>query len=225
MPFWGVCQGKHIGLHFHRTFPRDPVYSIVEHGDKAALMISSADPQVSQLVRAAQTGDQEAFAALYQRYGALVYRTAYLLLGDAGHAEELMQDVFVRLHSSLARYQPERGAFSTWLHSITVHACLNARRRRLWGWLSLDRARSEGVELPASELPPLDLALRGEEQRRIWRAVQRLPIKLRAAVVLRYYHDLSYEELSQALACPVGTVRSRLHAAHAKLRADLDDHK
>jgi RNA polymerase sigma-70 factor, ECF subfamily len=173
-------------------------------------MMSVVDPQVSRLVRAAQTGDQEAFAALYQRYGALVYRTAYLLLGDAGYAEELTQDVFVRMHGSLARYQPDRGAFSTWLHSVTVHACLNARRRRLWGWLSLDRARAEGIELPASEL-------------RIWRAVQRLPLKLRAAVVLRYYHDLSYEELAQALACPVGTVRSRLHAAHAKLRADLDE--
>ena len=186
-------------------------------------MTSIVDPQVSRLVRAAQTGDQEAFAALYQRYGALVYRTAFLLLGDAGLAEELTQDVFVRMYGSLARYQPERGAFSTWLHSITVRACLNARRRRLWRWLSLDRAHAEGIELPSTALP-LDLALRGEEQRRIWRAVQQLPIKLRAAVVLRYYHDLSYEELAQALACPIGTVRSRLHAAHAKLRADLDDH-
>ena len=86
----------------------------------------------------------------------------------------------------------------------------------------MDRAHSDGIELPASGLAPLELALRGEEQRRIWRAVQQLPIKLRAAVVLRYYHDLSYEELAQALACPVGTVRSRLHAAHTKLRTDLD---
>jgi RNA polymerase sigma-70 factor (ECF subfamily) len=87
----------------------------------------------------------------------------------------------------------------------------------------LDRARAEGIEFPAGELPLLDLARQGEQQRRIWRAVQQLPIKLRAAVVLRYYHDLSYEELAQALACPIGTVRSRLHAAHAKLRADLHD--
>jgi RNA polymerase sigma-70 factor (ECF subfamily) len=185
-------------------------------------MTSSVDPQSVRLVRAAQTGDQEAFAALYQRYGALVYRTAYLLLGDVGEAEELTQDVFVRLQGSLARYHPDRGAFSTWLHAITVHACLNARRR-LWRWLSLDRARAEGIDLPARDLPPPELALRGEEQRRIWHAVQRLPIKLRAAVVLRYYHDLSYEELAQALACPIGTVRSRLHAAHARLRADLEE--
>ena len=63
--------------------------------------------------------------------------------------------------------------------------------------------------------------LHSEAQRRIWAAVGRLPIRLRVAVVLRYYHDLSYAEIAAALGCPVGTVRSRLHAAHARLRAEL----
>jgi RNA polymerase sigma-70 factor (ECF subfamily) len=184
-------------------------------------MIGSVDPQITRLVREAQTGDQEAFTALYRHYGALVYRTAYLLLGDAGRAEELTQDVFVRLHSRLDQYQPDRGAFTTWLHSITVSVCLNARRRRLLPWLSLDRASADGQELQDQRQPLLNLALRGEDHRRIWQAVQRLPIKLRAAVVLRYYHDLSYEELALALGCPIGTVRSRLHAAHARLRGEL----
>src|SRR4051794_37395299 len=98
MSFSGACQGgaNWATSNPHRTFPRHPVYSTVEHDNKAALMISSVDPQLLRLVRAAQTGDQEAFAALYQRYGALVYRTAYLLIGDAGYAEDLTQDVFVR---------------------------------------------------------------------------------------------------------------------------------
>jgi RNA polymerase sigma-70 factor, ECF subfamily len=184
-------------------------------------MIGSVDPQIARLVREAQSGDQEAFTALYRHYGALVYRTAYLLLGDAGRAEELTQDVFVRLHSRLGQYRPDRGAFTTWLHSITVNTALNERRRRLLAWLSLDRASADGLELQDHRQPPLHLALRGEEHRRIWQAVQRLPIKLRAAVVLRYYHDLSYQELAEALGCPIGTVRSRLHAAHARLRIEL----
>ena len=186
-------------------------------------MISNVDPRIVQLVREAQTGDHEAFAALYQHYGALVYRTACLMLGDAGRAEELTQDIFVRLHSRLNQYHPDRGAFTTWLHSITVNACLNARRRRLLAWFSLDRASADGLELQDDRLPPLNLALRGEEQCRIWQAIQRLPLKLRAAVVLRYYHDLSYEELAQALGCPIGTVRSRLHTAHARLRSELEE--
>ena len=184
------------------------------------MTMSSGDPQDATLLHAAQAGDQAAFAALYQRYGALVYRTAYLMLGDAGRAEELTQDVFMRLHRRLDQYSAERGAFSTWLYSITVNACLNARRRPWLGWLSLDRAHADGLD-SAADQQPLDLALRGEEQRRIWRAVQQLPLKLRAVIVLRYYHDLSYDEIASALGCPIGTVRSRLHAAHARLRGEL----
>jgi RNA polymerase sigma-70 factor, ECF subfamily len=182
-------------------------------------MLERSDPIVTGLVRAALTGDQGAFVALYERYGALVFRTAYLLLGDAGRAEDVTQDVFMRLYRRLGDYQPERAAFTTWLHRITVNACLNARRPRLLAWLSLDRRQGLAVPTP----PPIELALHSEQQRRVWQAVQRLPIKLRAAVVLRYYHDMSYEEVAQALGCPVGTVRSRLHAAHARLRDTLQE--
>lgn len=185
------------------------------------MTIGSGDPHFAAILRAARAGDDDAFAALYERYGALVYRTAFLMLGDVGHAEELTQDVFTRLYRRLDEYKPERGAFTTWLHSITVNACLNARRRWL-AWLSLDRAYTHGFDL-SDERQSLDLALRNEEQRRIWRAVQQLPFKLRAVVVLRYYHDLSYAELATALGCPIGTVRSRLHAAHARLREALEE--
>ena len=182
-------------------------------------MVDRTDPLVIRLLHAARTGDDDAFAALYERYSVLVFRTAYLMLGDAGRAEDVTQDVFVRLYQRLGDYQPERAAFTTWLHRITINACLNARRPRLLTWLSIKRAQ----DLPIPAPPPIELALRGEEQRRVWQAVQRLPIKLRAAVVLRYYHDLSYEEVAQALGCPVGTVRSRLHAAHARLRDTLQE--
>jgi RNA polymerase sigma-70 factor (ECF subfamily) len=182
-------------------------------------MVDRTDPLVLRLLYAARTGDNDAFTALYERYSVLVFRTAYLLLGDAGRAEDVTQEVFVRLYQRLGDYQPERAAFSTWLHRITVNACLNARRPRLLAWLSIERA----PDLPISTPPPVELALHSEEQRQIWQAVQQLPLKLRAAVVLRYYHDLSYEEVAQALGCPVGTVRSRLHAAHARLHDMLQE--
>ncbi len=188
-------------------------------------MTIGGDSQIGTILRAAQAGDQVAFAELYQRYGALVYRTAFLMLGDANRAEDLTQDVFLRLHRRLDQYNAERGAFTTWLYGITVNTCLNARRGRWLAWLSLDRARANGFDLPDERHQPIDLALRGEEQRQIWHAVQQLPLKLRAVVVLRYYHDLSYDELATVLRCPIGTVRSRLHAAHAQLRAALAEHR
>ena len=131
-------------------------------------MIDSKDLlSTGQLVREAQTGEDEAFAALYRRYGALVFRTAYLLLLDVGRAEEITQDVFVQVYRKLGDYRSERGAFTTWLHRITVNACLNARRRRLFPRLSLDRAEAAGLLPPAGMPAPLELALRDEQQRRV----------------------------------------------------------
>lgn len=184
-------------------------------------MASGPDVMSVGLVQQACLGDTEAFAALYQQYETRVFRTAYLLLGDAGRAEEITQDVFVQVYQRLDEYRPERGAFSTWLQRITVNLCLNSRRRKVLAWFSLDRAQH--MELDSTAPLPLDQALRGEEQQRTWRAIQSLPLRLRAVVVCRYYQDLSYEEIAQVLDCPIGTVRSRLHAAHARLRRTLEE--
>ena len=185
--------------------------------------MNAIEAQAPAFVLQAQSGDTEAWAGLYRRYSCMVFRTAYLLLGDRQRAEELTQDVWVQVYRNLHTFSPERGAFTTWLHRITVNLCSNTRRQRLLRWLSLDRGELDREALPASTPAVLETILRGEEQREVWQAVQRLPLKLRAAVVLRYYQDLSYEEIAQALSCPIGTVRSRLAAAHARLREVLED--
>lgn len=185
-------------------------------------MIQHTDPMLLQLVDSAQQGNAEAFAAIYQRYSTSVFRTAYLMLGEASQAEDVTEEVFVRLHQKLNTFQPDRGTFGAWLHRMTINACSNTRRR--WrSWLSLDRLHTGGLDPPSADPPLVELALESEEQRRIWQAVRHLSLKLRAVIVLRYYHDLSYEEIAQTLACPVGTVRSRLHAAHDKLRRLLEE--
>lgn len=175
------------------------------------------------LVRQACLGDTESFAALYQRYETRVFRTAYLILGDAGRAEEITQDVFVQVYQQLKEYRPDRGAFSTWLQRITVNLCLNSRRRKVLAWFSLDRAHAEQMDLDATAQLPIEQVLRSEEQQRTWQAIQSLSLHLRTVVVLRYHQDLSYEEIAQVLACPIGTVRSRLHTAHARLRLLLEE--
>ena len=181
------------------------------------------EPVMLSLVSRAQTGDAEAWAALYQRYHPMVFHTAYLLLGDIGRAEEFTQDVFVQVYRTLSQYTPERAAFTTWLHHITVNLCLNARRRRLLRWVSWDRLVGDDVQMDLPGPSTVEMVLQTETQREVWQAVQQLPLKLRAAAVLRYYHDLSYDEIAQALGCPIGTVRSRLAAAHARLRNALEE--
>ena len=165
------------------------------------------------LIHRCQVGDEQAFAALFHKYKNLVYKTAYLMLGDAYEAEDVLQEVFVQVCKSLNVYDPEKGAFTTWLHRITVNRCLNWRRKRRPS-LSLDRVH---ISLPSPE---------GRmEEKAVWQAVRGLSEKLRAVVVLRYYWELSYAEIAQILDIPLGTVKSRLNLALKTLRKDLEAEK
>jgi len=173
-----------------------------------------------ELIQRCQAGDAEAFATLFHQYQRLVYQTAYLLLGDAQAAEDALQEVFVKVHRSLATFDPAKGAFTTWLRRITVNHCLNVRRRRaIWPLSPPDR--SVLVEDRPSFLPE-ELALSREQAAAVWQAVQRLSPKLRVVVILRYYEELPYQEIAQVLDVPLGTVKWRLHEALQVLRAELE---
>ncbi|MDY6877697.1 MAG: sigma-70 family RNA polymerase sigma factor, partial [Chloroflexota bacterium] len=133
------------------------------------------------LIRRSQAGDEAAFAALFDRYKNLVYKTAYLMLGNANDAEDALQDIFVQIHRSLPTFQPSKGAFTTWLYRITVNHCLNRqRKRRLF-------------TLPLAEVSPTSLAAhspspegRLAEEETVQQALSRLSEKQQAVVILRY---------------------------------------
>ncbi len=161
-----------------------------------------------------RNGDPDAFRALFDSYHTLVYRTAYLLLRDPAQAEDALQEIFLKVYRSLDRYDPDRAAFSTWLYRMTVNYCLNARRR-------------VPFVLPLGRVP---LGLLGHspgpderpaDDDGVLRAVRGLSDKLRVVVVLRFYADLSHEEIARVLDLPVGTVKSRLSAALRTLRVRL----
>ncbi len=168
-------------------------------------------------------GDATAFAALFHQYQGLVYKTAYLLLGDAQAAEDALQEVFVKVHRSLATFDPQKGAFTTWLRRITVNHCLNARRRSIPRLFSLADPAVDPAALVEDRpaFRPEELAISQEQATAVWQAVRRLSPKLRAAVILRYYEDLPYPEIAQVLDIPVGTVKWRLHEAMRILRTEL----
>lgn len=168
------------------------------------------------LIQRSQAGEAEAFEALFHRYKNLVYKTAYLLLGDADEAEDALQEVFVQVYRSLSTFRPEKGAFTTWLHRMTVNHCLNRRRRRRP--VSLDEVSAEALSEP-SPYPESRMT----EEAALQHALARLSDKLRAVVVLRYYWGLSYAEIVQILDVPLGTVKSRLHQALGILRRELAD--
>jgi len=165
------------------------------------------------LIRRAQAGDREAFAALFEQHKNLVYKTAYLILGDAHEAEDALQEVFLLVHKSLNGFDARKGAFTTWLYRITLNFCLNHRRKRYHPSLE------EVSPTPSTHFPGAQLA----EEDSLWQATRSLSAKQQAVVILRYFWDLPYAEIASILEVPLGTVKSRLDLALKTLRKILEE--
>ncbi|HMQ30745.1 MAG TPA: sigma-70 family RNA polymerase sigma factor [Chloroflexaceae bacterium] len=161
------------------------------------------------LVRSALAGEQAAFAALVRRYSGAVFNQAYRMLADAHEAEDAVQEVFLRAYRRLDTYDPTR-RLVTWLLSIGSNYCIDRLRRRRGGWLDLDEV---AFWLPSAEPGPEARALRDEGRLAVQRALQRLPDTYRSVTVLRYWHDLSYLEIAEAMGLTEATVKTRLHRA------------
>jgi RNA polymerase sigma-70 factor (ECF subfamily) len=162
----------------------------------------------------AMSGDGEAFSRLIDLYQTPVYNLCYRMLGDPDEAEDAAQEAFLRAYRGIRRYDRER-PFSTWLLSIAAHYCIDLMRRRRFRTLSYD-------ELPQLDPPDLNpgpetALLLSENQRQVQALMASLGPQDRAAVVMRYWYDLSYEEIGEALSMTVSAVKSRLHRARREL--------
>lgn len=184
-----------------------------------------------RLVADAKSGRLEAFDQLVLRHQQMVFAVALRMLGDYDEAADVAQDAFVRAYQSLASFRGE-SKFSTWLVSITMNLCRN--RRRWWGRrkkvivastddpVEAGEAATLGQQLEDPGPSPSDIAQRRERQHQLMQALQRLDAIHRSVVVLRDIEGNSYEEIAEALACEVGTVKSRLNRARAQLRLLVD---
>ncbi len=170
------------------------------------------------LVDSLRRGEPDAFEKLVLAYQHRVFSIALRMLGDRGEAEEVAQEVFLRVHRSIRNFRGE-AKISTWLYAITSRLCLNrlkslGRQQRV-GEAALaglaDGHPNPGTALEASEL---EAALR--------RAIAELNDERRIVVVLRDLHGLTYEEIAAALELPLNTVRSRLHRARMELKERLE---
>jgi RNA polymerase sigma-70 factor (ECF subfamily) len=181
---------------------------------QSASTASSADLD-RQAVVAALQGDQTAFADLVTRYQSAVFNMAYRMLGDPTEAEDAAQEVFVRAWNQLHTFQLER-RFSTWLLSIASHYCIDVLRRRK------PTAPLDDVALykESTDPQPDEIALQGEQSRTVKELLNALPDKYRSVTVLRYYNDLSYDEIARATGLTESAVKTQLHRARRML-ADL----
>lgn len=176
-----------------------------------------------ELVEMVLAGTPDAFAILVERYKDAVQNLAYRMLSNVTEAEDVTQEVFVRAYTQLATYKPAH-KFSTWLLSIASHLAIDQLRRRRF------------LALPLEDVPflewitdlgagPEQSALVGEQQDEIQAYLQRLHSKYRAVIVLRYWYDLSYEEIATALNLTPALVKARLHRARELLARYIKENK
>ncbi len=168
-----------------------------------------------------QQGDVSTFETLFRRYEKLVYRTAYLITGSKEAAEDALQEVFVSVWRFRNTYDPGKGKLTTWLHRITVNQCSRKKTVKASTTISLGE---KGVDLPdmKRQSQPEEISITRMEYDSLLKAMDSLDTKHRSVLVLRYFNDLTYQEIAEALEIPLGTVKSRLNHSLKYLKEQMN---
>jgi RNA polymerase sigma-70 factor (ECF subfamily) len=181
---------------------------------------------VALLVRRCIAGDVAAWEEIVQRYNRRIYNICYRFAGSGEDAQDLTQEVFIKMFRTLSSYDAERGAFMTWVTTITRNLLVDHFRKSKQDRLteSLDTTPSEHEDaMPLSEkiedqAPPADMTVQGRETRElVHNALQKLSPELREAVILRDLQDMDYKDIATVLKVPEGTVKSRINRGRAEL--------
>ncbi len=177
-----------------------------------------------ELVAKAKNGDRASFDALVREHYRLVYNTAYRMMSDHEAAEDATQAAFVRAYRAIERFRGT-AAFSTWLYRIVTNVCLDMLRRRRDDVDSLeieyDEDDTHKRPLPDESAEPASHAQQTERQRIVHEAIGRLTAEYRAVIVLYDIRGFSYDEISDILDVPLGTVKSRLSRARDALKDEI----
>jgi RNA polymerase sigma-70 factor (ECF subfamily) len=169
------------------------------------------------LVRKAQAGDKKAFDLLVRKYQSRIISLVSRYLGHNGDVQDVAQDAFIKAYTALPNFRGE-AAFYTWLYRIAVNSAKNylmARGRRP-ATVDVDAEETEFFESSEAlkeNASPERLALTEEIKKVIFDTIEQLPEELKVAIQLREIDGMSYEEISSAMGCPIGTVRSRIFRA------------
>jgi RNA polymerase sigma-70 factor, ECF subfamily len=183
------------------------------------------DDADQQLVRRVQAGDKSAFNLLVLKYQHRVLKLVGRFVSDAAEAEDVAQEAFIKAYRALASFRGE-SAFYTWLYRIAINTAKNAlvsnRRRPVDFDLDLQDPEQYDRHARLKESDTPEGVLLTEEIRQVVEhAMEQLPEDLRTAIVLRELEGLSYEEIAEAMDCPVGTVRSRIFRAREAIDKKL----
>jgi RNA polymerase sigma-70 factor (ECF subfamily) len=184
------------------------------------------DPDAALMLRV-KDGDLAAFEELVQKYKHPIVNVIYRMLHDFDEAEDLAQNVFVRVFQSAGRYEVS-AKFSTWIFTIARHLCLNEiRRRGRHPAQSLESSQSADDDHTPKQYPdakifsPPQAFLQKELEQKVQQALEELPDKQRLAIALCQEDELSYEEIAKVLGCSLSATKSLIHRGRETLKAKL----
>jgi RNA polymerase sigma-70 factor (ECF subfamily) len=192
------------------------------------------DQQTGILVRRCLAGDAAAWEEIVRLHNRRIYNFCYRFTNSPDSAEDLTQEVFIKVYRTLASYDVEKGAFTTWLTTLTRNLLVDHFRRSKQDRMtdSIDASLSEeddslslSARLPDRGPSPADRLASQETQKMVRAALGRLSPDLREAVILRDLQDMDYKEISQVLRVPEGTVKSRINRGRTELARLLSRNK
>jgi RNA polymerase sigma-70 factor (ECF subfamily) len=181
---------------------------------------------VAALVRRAVAGDAAAWEDLVRQYQRRIYNLCYRFTGSADDAEDLTQEVFIKMYRSLVSYEVDRGAFVSWVTTLTRNLLVDhfrkTRQDRVTDSLDASPTQDEDAPTPADQLAdtkagPEQRVQSGQTQAMVQQALGKLSPELREAVILRDLQDLDYKDIAQVLKVPEGTVKSRINRGRTEL--------
>ena len=182
--------------------------------------MNKVDPEV---LKQAIKGDENAYYQIVDTFQQPVFNLCFRMLGNVELAEDAAQETFWRAYQSIQKYNPNR-SFGTWLMSIAAHYCIDQHRKRKLPVTDIDDYLAESM--PDHNTPnPEMVTLQNEHQNQIQALLSGLQDLDRAAIVLRYWHECSEEEISQVLDLSINAVKSRLHRARKKLAVLWQDNQ
>jgi RNA polymerase sigma-70 factor (ECF subfamily) len=166
----------------------------------------------AQWIAEAKTGDKDAFAKLVEKYQRPVYSVCYRMLGTPTAAEDAAQEAFIRAYLALDRYDPNR-SFATWILSIASNYSIDQLRKKKVTILSMDNEKYGWMAPPDPGPSPEKAAIDKEKSALVQAILTDLPETDRAAVILQFWHDYSYDEIAETLGLSSSAVKSRLFRA------------
>lgn len=186
------------------------------------MLVSRTDWNDPELIRLMRQADMRAFDIFYDRYVNLVYSIAFSILGDPPLAEDVTQDVFLKIWRNLEAYDPAKAKVNTWMSRIARNRAIDVLRRQKPVQRQVSWADSHERE-PVNAATPEDRVSQHMTKDRVRQALAQLPVEQREALALAYFQNMTQQEIADTLGEPLGTIKTRIRLGMQKLRGLLID--